>query len=221
MGSTTIRKTRPSPNTSRASAQPPRRETPRVPRTVCVRPPEQVWSGWPGTSLLRPISDPGATMDCMSRSRIDSPRKPAACARIPPGHRRRWWWRARITTPSWNPRNSVAAVRRTRQGERLTQLARLKAWHARVHPRKGSGTETAALNPDRTIGAPWGALTLPGRSLRLAAPRGHHMTTDAVTLETAPRRRRRILDAMCTVAIALHDLRVRRVHPAARAALPS
>ena len=77
---------------------------------------------------------------------------------------------------------------------------------------KSGGTTTRRLNPDRTYRrAGGGELTLPGRSLLLVRHVGHHMPTDAVTLDGAPTPET-ILDAMCTVAIALHDLRVRRVN---------
>ncbi|HEX5818551.1 MAG TPA: malate synthase G [Gemmatimonadales bacterium] len=77
---------------------------------------------------------------------------------------------------------------------------------------KGSGTVTRRMNPDRTYHQPGGGeLTLRGRSLLLVRNVGHHMMTDAVTLEGRDTPET-ILDAMCTVAIALHDLRGRRVN---------
>jgi malate synthase len=77
---------------------------------------------------------------------------------------------------------------------------------------KGSGTVTRRMNPDRTYHQPGGGeLTLRGRSLMLVRNVGHHMMTDAVTLDGAATPET-IMDAMCTVAIALHDLRGRRVN---------
>src|SRR5690606_27150762 len=80
---------------------------------------------------------------------------------------------------------------------------------------KGGRTETRALNEDRTYTAPDGStLTLRGRALTLVRNVGHHMTTDAVRLkgqdayETA-------VDALGTVAAALHDLKGPRRNSAA------
>ena len=72
---------------------------------------------------------------------------------------------------------------------------------------KGGGTMVRRLNPDRTYLKPsGGALTLPGRSLMLIRNVGHHMMTDIVQ-QDGKETPETILDAMCTVAIALHDLR--------------
>ncbi len=62
------------------------------------------------------------------------------------------------------------------------------------------------LNADRIFQKPsGGAMTLHGRSVMLVRNVGHHMMTDAVTLDGAEVPET-ILDAMCTVAIALHDI---------------
>ncbi|MDB5369597.1 MAG: malate synthase [Roseomonas sp.] len=71
---------------------------------------------------------------------------------------------------------------------------------------------TRRLNPDREFTAPDGSsLVLPGRSLMLVRNVGHHMMTDAVTLDGAETPET-ILDALATVAIALHDIRGRRLN---------
>jgi len=77
---------------------------------------------------------------------------------------------------------------------------------------KAGGSLTRRLNPDRVYRRPEGGmLTLPGRSLMLVRNVGHHMLTDAVTLDGAETPET-VLDAMCTIAIALHDLRGRQVN---------
>jgi malate synthase len=72
---------------------------------------------------------------------------------------------------------------------------------------KGKGTITRALSDDRVYSAPGGEqVTLAGRSLMLVRNVGHHMRTDAV-LYQGKEIFETVLDALVTVAIALHDIR--------------
>ena len=77
---------------------------------------------------------------------------------------------------------------------------------------KGGKVITRRLAADRSYKTPaGGAVTLHGRSVMLVRNVGHHMMTDAVTLDGAEVPET-VLDAMCTVAIALHDIRGKRMN---------
>lgn len=77
---------------------------------------------------------------------------------------------------------------------------------------KGGQVMVRRLNADRVFHKPsGGAVTLHGRSVMLVRNVGHHMMTDAVTLDGAEVPET-ILDALCTSAIALHDIRGKRMN---------
>jgi malate synthase len=76
-----------------------------------------------------------------------------------------------------------------------------------AHLEKGSKSILRRLNADRRYRTPGGAeLVLPGRSLMLVRNVGHHMLSDAVTLDGAEIPET-FIDAAVTSLAALHDIR--------------
>jgi malate synthase len=73
---------------------------------------------------------------------------------------------------------------------------------------KGGTTFTRRLNADRSYQRPaGGTLTLPGRSLLFVRNVGHLMTNPAILYADGSEIHEGIMDAVITVAIALHDLK--------------
>ncbi|MEO8061031.1 MAG: malate synthase G, partial [Burkholderiales bacterium] len=73
---------------------------------------------------------------------------------------------------------------------------------------KGGKTFTRRLNPDRSYQRPGGGkLTLPGRSLLFVRNVGHLMTNPAILYGDGTEIHEGIMDAVITVAIAMHDLK--------------
>ncbi|HEY2145485.1 MAG TPA: malate synthase G [Steroidobacteraceae bacterium] len=81
---------------------------------------------------------------------------------------------------------------------------------------KGQSILVRRLNADRSYQTPSGTeLVLPGRSLMLVRNVGHHMLSQAVTLDGAPIPEG-LIDAAVTVLIAVHDLRGAAAHRKSR-----
>jgi malate synthase len=112
--------------------------------------------------------------------------------------------------------DSVAAVDATDKVEVYQAWLGLMKGDLSATFSKGGRTETRTLDPDRTYTTPNGTLTLPGRSLMLVRNVGHHMQTDAATLDGLPVYET-VLDALITVASALHDIQGKRLNSRAGA----
>ena len=108
--------------------------------------------------------------------------------------------------------DSVAAVDATDKIDVYRSWLGLMKGDLTADLEKSGQTITRRLNGDRIWKTPGGsAVTLHGRSVMLVRNVGHHMMTDVVTLDGAEIPET-ALDAMVTVAIALHDIRGKRMN---------